>query len=338
MRVLMTGFTPIQVNSEHRRRDYTSFFHALERMVQALGYDYEWREVEPCEDLSKFDVALVGVFSPSSMMAAQNKFCGMWAALNLPHIIVADDWQVDQTFGQLNPKFFWGSTRLLSASRGWPRRNALEPHRERVDALLDQWGTNPPRLLISTYPWGDHSLLPMKSRDLTSVDRTPFAPKYRISPVPKERRWAFASLFPHDEWRRSLKRTWGIVLQCKLEASKHGGQSNWNYVSEEIVVGDIYNRCWGVLSPPYGHAGSGWFRSRFNFAIDAGCILYADPSEVKALPSYVKYPLSEIEALTDGGLKVLADEQAHDFLSRSETREQVLEKLSAALGRAVSGA
>ena len=98
----------------------------------------------------------------------------------------------------------------------------------------------------------------------------------------------------------------------------------------------MYANSWGVLAAKYPHAGSGWWRNRFIHAVRTRSILLADPLEVSELGEpYLKNP-SDIESMTTGQLRELADAQRDVFYARETPKEQVIETIMGAVNRAIA--
>ena len=62
MRILVTGMTPQHINSQGRDGQYDNNWDILAaKGLPDLGHDVDWRETTPGEDLSSYDMAVVGV-------------------------------------------------------------------------------------------------------------------------------------------------------------------------------------------------------------------------------------------------------------------------------------
>ena len=92
----------------------------------------------------------------------------------------------------------------------------------------------------------------------------------------KKRSWVLGALMPHDTWLERKSPAWPVeIVGSRKLIRKYGGQ---RFQTEADVLG-FYNDHWGILSPPYPHAGSGWWRSRFMYAARVGSILVTDKGE-----------------------------------------------------------
>jgi hypothetical protein len=132
----------------------------------------------------------------------------------------------------------------------------------------------------------------------------------------KQRRWILASLPDQSGWVRKLPTTWPVEI--------YGHKNSGRPRMEEIEIVRRYASSWGVLSPKYKHAGSGWWRSRFKYAVDAGAIMLADPVEVDGLGapySTAMGALRTIEEFDEKKLRTVAELQADCFLSRMWSEE-----------------
>jgi len=162
------------------------------------------------------------------------------------------------------------------------------------------------------YGWGDRSLVRKRMpKELSAIEALdPSATIYPIlnsvEPLPsseKKRAWVLGALMPHDTWLEKKNFEWPVeIVGSRKLVRKLGGQ---RLGSEEEVLA-FYNQHWGILSPPYPHAGSGWWRSRFMYAARVGSVLFADKNEGAPLGDCHKVSIAEIEKMTDNELADLA--------------------------------
>lgn len=122
----------------------------------------------------------------------------------------------------------------------------------------------------------------------------------------KERKWVLGALMPHDTWLEKKKPEWPVeIIGSRKLIKKFGGQR----LDSEADVLSFYNDYWGILSPPYPHAGSGWWRSRFMYAARVGSILVTDKGEGNPLGKPYKLTIKEVEAMSDAELAEAAKAQ-----------------------------
>lgn len=256
MKILLTGMTPTATNSKRRRSTYVSLTTLLPQILRDAGCDVDWRAAEVGERLDH-DVALIEVFNCSSMMTPGYRWGALWAALQLPHIIIFADWQLTAIRRSLNANAFW-STRLCGA-KGLAKRDALLPYGKAVNEVLARWASAQHPTVLPAFCWGTHDFGTTGPTCL--IDPSLWVPTLG-KPRRKTEQWIFASLVRHDHFLRDLNATWPVVEYCGDDK-----------VDEEFLVKECYSEAWGVLSQPYDHTGAGWWRARFNYAVQTGSFL-----------------------------------------------------------------
>lgn len=165
------------------------------------------------------------------------------------------------------------------------------------------------------YAWGDRSLVrkrmpkalgPIEPLDPTS---TIYPILQSVTPSPpeaKERAWVLGALMPHDTWLAKKNLEWPVkIIGSRKLIRTLGGER----LQTENDVLAFYNQHWGILSPPYPHAGSGWWRSRFVYSARVGSVLFADKGEGRPLGPSHAMSAREIENLSDAELADLARAQ-----------------------------
>lgn len=341
MKILLTGCTKNAVNGKKQATtDYVSSFPIMAEMLTTLGHTVDWREVTVGEELrGRYDLAIVGVQALHSIAGKQYKHGAIYAATQLRHIIMLDDWQIRRTlYSFCRNDYFW-RTPMLSPVELRNREAAL-PYKAEIDALLASWWDAIPPMIAPLWPWGDFSKMPFSEKftRLYDINPSPFMPVLStratnpasaISDVihGRNRGWVLATLMDQTDWERKQGFTWPIVRQHAVKKVRC-----WGRVSEKKVV-ELYEQNWGVLSPKYAHAGSGWWRTRYDFAYQAGAIVYGTAAEMAACDPVFATPLSDIERMSETNLFELATAQRNAFLGKQPTRAEVLVKLAGALAR-----
>lgn len=186
------------------------------------------------------------------------------------------------------------------------------------------------------YAWGDRSIVRkhfaksangIEPLDPSSTIYSLIAPHQALPPHEKKRAWILGALMPHDTWLQKKDYTWPVeFMGAKGMVKKYGGER----VKTESDVIDRYNRVWGILSPPYPHAGSGWWRSRFMYAAKVGSILVCDKGEGDPLGSPYKLTMRQVEAMTDEQLAEAAAAQAdalRPYMPSPETFDAHVERI-----------
>lgn len=329
-RILLTGFTAKQRGEG--RPQVATLLCGAQLALEYAGHHVERRKVYPDEDLkSQFDAAVIAVYDYRGTSATAQKFNTMRAALDLPHVLAWDDWGASKIFGSMRKgrRDFWALGLHENDKKVQLQREALRARADEVNALVDFWARSVPKMLCCAFNWGDHSKLKAVHNfgELHAWDPSPWVRGiHGFTVMPKKRDWTLASLWNHDKWLDELEPSWPVINQ-----SKSIGGRTWQ-VEEHEVVNALYGPSWGVLSPPYQElSGSGWWRNRFVFAVDAGCVLYADPSEVSPAlgpNSWYYMELDRIESLPDSYLQQVADQQRDELLGWEKPAADSAKQLS----------
>lgn len=331
MKVLMTGMSPPQC----ARPTLTGYEHVSElwkKALQAGGAEVDHRRAEPNEDLSGYDVALVGLVPPNSIAArylytaldviarARASGCGL--------VFYVDDWRFYAVTRGVkamakNPvkrlvetsmfDKFWH--RDWAVSDGWPRMV------ETLISLRDQpW----PTTLVPAFTWGNPELMPtLPTVRQVAIDPSVFARPYEIPVSPPEQRrraWVLGTFSDQRVWQAEQGFTWetDYIGTKRSRATKR--LKEWDLVR-------LYGDAWGVLAAPYEHAGSGWWRNRFVYAAAGEAVLYSAEREVAGLPGYWE-SVQEIESLPTKMLRDFAVHQSRLMQESYASAEQVVEAVT----------
>jgi hypothetical protein len=191
------------------------------------------------------------------------------------------------------------------------------------------------------YSFGDRTLvrkrMPKEMNGIEALD--PSSTIYDIlstsSPIPpseKRRAWVLGALMPHDTWLEKKNPEWPVeIVGSRKLIKKFGGH---RLDSEEDVLA-FYNQHWGILSPPYPHAGSGWWRSRFMYAARVRSILVTDKGEGAPLGDPYKLTIKNVEAMSDAGLEEAAAAQADTLRKFMPSYDSFVEHVNRIVNRAV---
>lgn len=207
--------------------------------------------------------------------------------------------------------------------------------------LSDRWksGLVP---VCPMYGFGDRSLvrkrMPAAMGGIEALD--PSSTIYDIlassEPAPpqeKERSWVLGALMPHDDWLEKKNPSWPVeIVGSRKLIKKFGGH---RLDTEEDVLA-FYNNYWGILSPPYPHAGSGWWRSRFMYAARVGSILIVDKGEGDPLGDAYKLTIREVENMNDQELENAHKAQAEALRPYMPSYDSFVEHCNRIVNRAVA--
>jgi hypothetical protein len=363
MKILMTGFTALQINTERRTIQKIDVPAHVAKAMQDLGHEVDWRKVTPGEDLSGYDMAWINLAPLNSLNGRQGAMGALYTlSSGLPAVGFFDDWQFNTVFNgakalMRKPQMLYKHLLVGTEHRGeegatyFSRADieaALERVREKdpeaakkcyieryymmdtdesvqpyekqlvqtaIDMLDARWaaGMVP---VCPMYAWGDRTgvrkRMPKDVGRIEALDPTSvvFDTLAAITPTPPEKKdkaWVLGALMPHDTWLEKKKPGWPVeIVGSRKLIRKLGGQR----LDTELDVLNFYNDRWGILSPPYPHAGSGWWRSRFLYAARIGSILVTDKGEGDPLGDAYKLTIADVEKMNTEELAAAAQAQA----------------------------
>jgi len=352
MKIIVTGFTALQINTEKRTIQKIDVPASIVKALREAGHNVDWRKVTPGEDLSSYDVAWVNLAPLNSLNGRQGAMGALYTlSSGLPCVGFFDDWQTNTVFNGARalirkPEMLYKHLLVGTEHRGeegatyFSRADidaALErvrelnpaaakkcyveryymmdtdenvqPYEKRLveaarDLIADRWiaGMVP---VCPMYSFGDRSIVrkrmpvelgPIEALDPTSTVVPTLSPVLALPPTEKKRAWVLGALMPHDTWLERKSPDWPVeIVGSRKLIKKLGGQ---RFDTEQDVL-EFYNHHWGILSPPYPHAGSGWWRSRFLYAAHVGSILVTDKGEGDPLGDAYKLKIPDVEKMTD---------------------------------------
>jgi len=211
-----------------------------------------------------------------------------------------------------------------------------------AESMLDERWSRGLVAACPMYSFGDRSLvrkrMPKSMSGIEALD--PSSTIYNIlstsepkSPNLKERKWVLGALMPHDTWLEKKKPEWPVeIIGSRKLIKKFGGQR----LDSEADVLAFYNDYWGILSPPYPHAGSGWWRSRFMYAARIGSILVTDKGEGAPLGDAYKLTIKQVEAMSDSELAAAAKAQGDALRPHMPSYESFVEHCNRIVNRAIA--
>jgi hypothetical protein len=211
-----------------------------------------------------------------------------------------------------------------------------------AETMLDERWSRGLVAACPMYSFGDRSLvrkrMPKSMSGIEALD--PSATIYDILATSepkdatlKERKWVLGALMPHDTWLEKKKPEWPVeIVGSRKLIKKFGGQR----LDSEADVLAFYNDYWGILSPPYPHAGSGWWRSRFMYAARVGSILVADKGEGAPLGDAYKLTIKQVESMSDAELAAAAAAQGDALRPHMPAYESFVEHCERIVTRALA--
>jgi hypothetical protein len=326
MKVLMTGMTLQQANRAERvRLSYCSNPTLLARAIRTAGHELDWRPVTPGETFDGYDCMIVGL---ANMLSFGSRYAlgAIWAAGFSNTAYLIDDWNVGAVDGSIK-----GTARsrvdqaLMRPVLPRDNKEVAMKFLPEIYGILEELASGKWRrpTLGSFFSWGDKNLFRTATNvgEIWGFDPSVYQPTYSVGLM----NWTeklpvltLASLPNHEKWASVVQSR----TAWKVRQYGHLKSNQMRLTESEIVR--LYASSWGVLSPPYKHAGSGWWRARMKYAMDVGSFLVADPVEVKALGPAFTWPmenLSKLNSLSCSELKEMADAQRATFYDWMWTEE-----------------
>lgn len=328
--ILLTGFTSRQANTVSERADiYITFGPILKRLLESLGHTVDWRPVKFGEHgIEHYDAVFVGCSDPNSMTGQTHRYGAIWAMMKATRLALwFDDWRIK---GQLHtflkkPEVFW-NTRMLHESQLPTHEEALML-KAPIDHMLNElgWPQQVP-VVAQLFNWGELDKFKKECPDARwymRFDPSCYVPNFITTPTPMAEKlegWVAASLTQMDDYTDKLGAKWPIIKQAKPKGKGFGG---WKKLHERDVVTQLYDKYAGLISKPYPHAGSGWWRVRFNYACHARAIMLASVKEAGAIGPAFHVTAPQVEAMSVAARANLAQLQYEQFMHWQSSEEQV---------------
>lgn len=389
MKILMTGFTALQINSEKRviqKIDVPAF---IAKALTELGHEVDWRRVDTGEDLSGYDLAWVNLAPLHSLNGRQGAMGSLYTmSSGIPCVGFFDDWQFSAVFNGAKalvrkPSILYKHLLVGTEHRGaegatyFSRKDIeaavariaekdpaaakkcsieryymtdtdekIQPYEKQLvqaaeDFLDERWaaGMVP---VCPMYAFGDRSGVrkrmpkgvgPIEALDPSAVVADTLAAVTPASPADKARGWVLGALMPHDTWLEKKKPAWPVeIVGSRKLIRQMGGQ---RFGTEQEVL-EFYNKYWGILSPPYMHAGSGWWRSRFIYAAHIGSVLITDKGEGDPLGDAYKLTITDVEKMTGQELEDAANAQRQALMPLLGTYDGFKDHVERIVNRAIA--
>lgn len=346
-RILQTGFSTQHVGRGTRFK-YDPVAKLFADALRHYGYDVEHRQVIPDEDLSSYDAVFSGM-SPLNSLSARYEYGGLDAIgrareADKAVLFYIDDWQTHliqssartmiKDPNRLVRPTFNGANKSGATCRidfDWAVEN-LDRLMVTVNSLVeDAW----PTTVMALYDGGDWAKFDARMPARTSVvgvDPTPFYTPYDTV-IPEDdarsRDWVFGVLSDQRKWIDKLDIKWPMAHRGgKASKSEDGGMP-------ETELVQMYADSWGVLSCPYWHSGSGWFRIRHEHAMGTKSILYSE-NELSFISDVFDVKIPEVEAMSNKQLRDLADAQAEAWYAHKPSKDDVATRIGEAFDREIA--
>lgn len=332
MKILVTGMNAPHINSDRVPLRYATGLRVIVETLK-LHHEVEWRPVIPGEDLRPYHKVLVAL-GPPNALTAQYTYGAMWCLGRDPDTVdlVLDDHQTHQVlsgFKTVNRDH----DRLWKSILNRKGRAEVEkdPSIARViEESVETLATASPwpwRVWAPMFPAGraDPDKLGLPAKSWVVFDPTTWwyhanfrMSRHSLSAEERERVWVSASLLDKSPWLLRQRREWETICL----GSKKLGQPR---LKEEQVL-RLYGACWGVISCPHRHAGSGWWRARYAFAALMGAVVLADHRESSLLgDSYKLSSATAVEKMSTDELRALAEAQSAELSRQAWKFDQLQE-------------
>lgn len=342
MRILITGTSPMQCGRTNRYH-YGNILDLYARALREGGHTVDHRVWTPGDDLTIYDVAIVGLV-PFNSIAARHVYtvCDVIyraRSSNVGLLFAVDDYNFKKIKIAASSLSKDVATRLFTTIKGrtdreWGETAGLPMIEACVTALATRvW----PTTIIPAFTWGDHDKLdhvPASNTiyvDPTAIQLDDYATLPRAADDASRRReWMLGTLSDQRPWLETLGLEWPVTYVGSKPS--HAEMT----VKEPELVAQL-GQMWGSLSFPQRHSGGGWYRCRFVYSATAHAVLCADPAEVAPLGGPYLVGPHEVEQLTDAQLATLAADQRQHLFSHSPSRQELITVLDDALRGALLG-
>ena len=99
MKILMSGFTALQINSTRKTIQKIDVPASIASALSEAGHEVDWRRIEPGEDLSSYDVIWLNLAPLNSLNGRQGAMGSLYAlSSGIPTVGFFDDWQFNLVF------------------------------------------------------------------------------------------------------------------------------------------------------------------------------------------------------------------------------------------------
>lgn len=301
--VAFTGMT----NTARNQGKIGTLGSTLVDCAKRLGYQI----VDPDADA---DVVFAVIYSPCSFASvyAPRTLYSIGRAVQNGKIVIPylDDWNLKASKNVFN-------------TQKYTRQRAVQLHHKNPE-LLDVHERVTAQIYLATAKYlaprfntgGD--LQKFWDQQIICVDPSNFAPLYSTVRVPKNPWWVLGSL-----------REYKVVSEWPIRRF-----GNWK-AHQRITESELhieYCAAYGVLSPTYYHAGSGWWRMRYTMSARAGTVLCGtkrslDDTMFGGSGGPYDFGIADIEAMTDSKLQDIAAEQARVFWECTTPAKQYIDTI-----------
>jgi len=356
MKILITGFNKNQCTRQFylgQQLKVVPSHYSLYNCLTDMGHTVEQRRVELGEDLSQYDEVIVFIAAPRQLVTTC-LYNGLYAISQKPNCILAsDDWAMPDLFKGVE-KCLTGDDLICDfvLNTNKQTKEGIAPYISQFVEALRIIKAQKNRLLISAFDGGDLSLLmpSFPKENMYSYDPHPYHRNRKPgdcwddgieNPDFKGTVQQDVGFFPHDQKRMEFNFASLVQSKTKKWLTKQGIK-NWpiNMIGsradgqDRYVEGDMCRKIiaqqWGVLMPGYHHAGSGWWRTKFQQSADFGSIIIGDEKEMRVIygESLCKFKAHHLEQMDLSQLISLSKLQSQAFYDIHRPLDKQKQQLS----------
>lgn len=323
-KVLLTGMTRVQCG-EQVKMNYMSAPIAFKIMLEQLGYEVIQKHYDPKEkDDNVYSFILCGLSAWHSVSAVYGyNVLLLSQKYNYDNILYfVDDWAVHKLKVQPSVTNNIFSDFKLKVNK---LKDLSIKDEDCILKSLCRFKDKPYNLLAPMFNWGEHNILTknLPHVNLLPIDPSAFIKLSQVNVNKKNKIWVCASLYDNQKYIDKLDLQWPVV---NFHSKQRIG---------ELDLLDVYAKDYGIISPKYGHAGSGWWRMRFLHAIHIKSILLAHKKEVEKLGDAYVFDVHEIEKYSPKQLSELVNEQKRSFEKYNESKDTTLDKLRGHINKCI---
>lgn len=352
MKAIVTGFTLDGARGESRVK-FQSLPQGLRYACEQLGWDYrhDFMSVDTNEEMLKEADVMFVCLGPFNGLSSRFVYGALDAIAkakkyNCGLVFYVTDWQLGLILSSARTMVSgpWRFTKPLLSGRSdflWAVHNQSYLINI-IEAFIERpW----PETIVPLHTWWEdpgrdshliHKHIP--ARRLCALDPTTITTDtWQIDePVweDKQRQWVSAALGKQaSTWIESQDTSWPIELRGGSTFDVRDGKASKRVTEREVI--ELYRQSWGACSPKTSMYKTGWWRTRYSYAVRSGAVLLADPDEISPMGPHFGYTAKMVESFTDSQLRGLAEAQRAEFESKVEPLESVLDKIRGAATRAI---
>ncbi len=249
MRISINGFTPAHQGRGNRKNIVQIPLTLIESLRNA-GHEADYK-------LENADLYIIYIFTLSSLNSGHTVECLEIIKNNPGKVILSiDDWRI---------KHIYEGMEKTIKSKKFSKTHPSIDYKGVLDNLdtLQKIVDGDFNTIIPAHNNGNHSLLEARG-DITIFDPSIYVQRDRMEFDNKY------DLFP---------------VHASLAANhRYLDKRNYSYIQvqneKEDKVWELYNKHRIVMSPPYYHSGSGWWRNRYSLANAAHAVIIEDENSV----------------------------------------------------------